>query len=217
MKGDSRHVPITLGAPRPGGAACWRGGRAAGRPRTTSATPGRWPNASTSYLAERWQRDKVTPAPLADDAEFLRRVYLDLAGTHPVGRRGARASSTTRPPDKRPRLIEELLDSPGLRQPLHQRLAHPAAAGERPQLLQLRYLQPGFELWLRKQFAGQRRLRQDGPPAADRCRSAPAATRCRPYQEMQNPNNADAARLLHGQGDQAGEPGGAHGAAVPRA
>ena len=27
-----------------------------------------------------WQREKVTPAPKSDDATFLRRVYLDLAG-----------------------------------------------------------------------------------------------------------------------------------------
>ncbi len=34
-------------------------------------------------IAAEWAKNKVKPAPLADDAEFLRRVYLDLAGRIP--------------------------------------------------------------------------------------------------------------------------------------
>lgn len=51
-------------------------------------------------------------APVAADAEFLRRVYLDLTGTLPtVGE--ARQFLADKDPKKRNRLIEKLLDSPG--------------------------------------------------------------------------------------------------------
>ena len=33
-----------------------------------------------------WQREKITPAGRADDAAFLRRIYLDLVGTIPTPR-----------------------------------------------------------------------------------------------------------------------------------
>src|SRR5437899_91948 len=58
-----------------------------------------------------WQREKLTPAKQADDATFLRRVYLDLAGTIPtaVETRQFLADSAA---DKRVRLIDRLLDDP---------------------------------------------------------------------------------------------------------
>ncbi len=51
------------------------------------------------------------PAPLADDAQFLRRVYLDLAGRIPTPQE-ARAFLADGSPDKRVRLIDQLLASP---------------------------------------------------------------------------------------------------------
>jgi len=53
----------------------------------------------------------IPPSPLADDAEFLRRVYLDLTGTIPSH---AAAVAFLNDPDsfKRARLIDELLASP---------------------------------------------------------------------------------------------------------
>jgi hypothetical protein len=51
-------------------------------------------------------------APLAPDAEFLRRAYLDLTGTIPTAT-AAREFLADRTADKRARLIDRLLTSPG--------------------------------------------------------------------------------------------------------
>lgn len=51
-------------------------------------------------------------APIASDAEFLRRAYLDLTGTIPTVA-DARAFLADRSPDKRTRLVDRLLASPG--------------------------------------------------------------------------------------------------------
>jgi hypothetical protein len=57
------------------------------------------------------QFDKLA-APLADDAEFLRRIYLDLTGTIPTADE-ARAFLKDASPDRREQLIDRLLASPG--------------------------------------------------------------------------------------------------------
>lgn len=62
-------------------------------------------------LAARWDGAKAKPAPAADDAEFMRRLYLDLAGTIPPVSE-VRAFLADTAPDKRRRLIDRLLDGP---------------------------------------------------------------------------------------------------------
>jgi hypothetical protein len=62
-------------------------------------------------LAIRWEGAKVAPAPAADDAEFQRRLSLDLAGAVPPVSE-VRAFLADPTPDKRRRLIDSLLDSP---------------------------------------------------------------------------------------------------------
>jgi hypothetical protein len=57
-----------------------------------------------------WARDQVPHAPLANDYEFCRRVYLDLTGRIPTPVQ-LNAFVTATNPDKRDRLIDELLDS----------------------------------------------------------------------------------------------------------
>ncbi len=57
------------------------------------------------------QDSEIEPAPLADDAEFMRRVYLDLAGRIPAVSE-AREFLEDQRPDKRTQLVEALLDSP---------------------------------------------------------------------------------------------------------
>lgn len=51
------------------------------------------------------------PAPLADDAEFVRRVYLDLVGTIPTTAQ-ARSFLNDSSPGKRAKVIDDLLASP---------------------------------------------------------------------------------------------------------
>jgi hypothetical protein len=55
--------------------------------------------------------EKVAPAPRADDAEFLRRAYLDLTGVIPPADKAA-AFLDSRDPDKRAKLIDDLLADP---------------------------------------------------------------------------------------------------------
>lgn len=54
---------------------------------------------------------KVPPSPRTDDAEFLRRVYLDIAGVIPTAEQAA-GFLDNHGPDKRARLIDALLGSP---------------------------------------------------------------------------------------------------------
>ena len=62
-------------------------------------------------INERLAAAKIEPAPLADDAEFLRRVYLDLTGVVPRVSE-VREFLADKRADKRARLIDKLLDSP---------------------------------------------------------------------------------------------------------
>jgi hypothetical protein len=55
--------------------------------------------------------ENAKPGPIADDAEFLRRVALDLTGVIPSAERAA-AFLDSRDPEKRAKLIDELLASP---------------------------------------------------------------------------------------------------------
>jgi hypothetical protein len=62
-------------------------------------------------VAERWTAERLAPAELASDAEFLRRVSLDLTGTIPTSA-ATRAFLDDATPGKRTRLIDALLASP---------------------------------------------------------------------------------------------------------
>src|SRR4051794_28981667 len=60
-------------------------------------------------LSEKWQ--EVVPAPTADDAEYFRRVYLDVAGRIPRVSEIADflGNSAT---DRREQVVEQLLETP---------------------------------------------------------------------------------------------------------
>jgi hypothetical protein len=63
-----------------------------------------------ALLAAHWKARGVTPAPVCDDATFLRRVWLDLAGCVPPSDKTAAFLEDSRA-DKRARLVEHLLAS----------------------------------------------------------------------------------------------------------
>jgi len=58
-----------------------------------------------------WKKENLTGAPLADDATFLRRVHLDLAGTIPTHDE-ARQFLEDKDAGKRAKLVERLLGDP---------------------------------------------------------------------------------------------------------
>jgi hypothetical protein len=102
-------------------------------------------------LAERWAAAGVQPGRRSDDAEFLRRAYLDLTGKIPPVAE-VRRFLADRTPDKRDALIERLL-----RAPTH---AVFFAAQWRPLLAPDAENDPGkqaalaaLDAWLRRQFA----------------------------------------------------------------
>src|SRR5579884_1235985 len=100
------------------------------------------------HIAQRWADTGTQPAPIADDAEFLRRVYLDLAGRIPSVEE-ARTFLRDRRSDKRARLVEQLLGSS--RYVTHfttvwRMLLLPEAGNN----FQVRLQQPSFEAWLKQ-------------------------------------------------------------------
>lgn len=62
-------------------------------------------------LNAEWKKENVTPAPLVDDARFLRRVSLDITGVIPTPERVTQFLAD-KSPSKRAEVIEELLASP---------------------------------------------------------------------------------------------------------
>ncbi|MFO0877983.1 MAG: DUF1549 and DUF1553 domain-containing protein [Gemmataceae bacterium] len=72
-----------------------------------------WPrhNAIDDHISATWNAVGIAPAPLCDDATFLRRVSLDLIGTLPTVDE-VRRFLADRDPAKRDRLIDQLLDRP---------------------------------------------------------------------------------------------------------
>lgn len=102
-------------------------------------------------IAEKWAEAKVRPAPGADDAEFFRRVWLDLAGKIPSAAE-ARDFLDDPDPDKRAKAVERLLQGPSyvnhLSKVWRALLIPEADAGNQAQLAA-----PDFEAWLRQKIA----------------------------------------------------------------
>jgi hypothetical protein len=103
------------------------------------------------FIARRWKAEKVTPAATVDDAAFMRRVSLDIAGKIPAVADLHEFLEDTSP-DKRQRLVERLLDSPAYI--MHfSNVWRAVMLPEADSNLEVRFLVPGFEAWLRKQLA----------------------------------------------------------------
>lgn len=69
-------------------------------------------NFIDDHILKRLQKLNLPSAPLADDATFLRRLHLDVAGSLPEPD-DVRAFLADRDPDKRTKKIEALLKNPG--------------------------------------------------------------------------------------------------------
>src|SRR5260370_10569592 len=84
------------------------------RTRTRAASPPQLANSANfidQLLSGKMAADAVEPAPRTNDAEFLRRIHLDLPGRIPTPEQAERFL-TDATADKRDRLIDELLASP---------------------------------------------------------------------------------------------------------
>ena len=70
----------------------------------------RVPNEIDNYIQEGMAAEKIEPSPICTDAEFLRRVYLDVGGAIPTAQEATQfiADSAT---NKRAKLIDTLLQS----------------------------------------------------------------------------------------------------------
>jgi Protein of unknown function (DUF1549)/Protein of unknown function (DUF1553) len=111
------------------------------------------------HIARRWREVGVQPAAVADDSEFVRRVYLDLIGRIPHVAEAreflADQSPGTRQADKRQALVRRLLDSPSY-------VAHWTNVWRNVYLpevetdFQFRFYAPSFDNWLRKQLLEDR-------------------------------------------------------------
>ncbi|HVW39512.1 MAG TPA: DUF1549 domain-containing protein, partial [Pirellulales bacterium] len=102
-------------------------------------------------LAAGWRAEQVAPAPPADDAEFLRRASLDIIGKIPAVSE-VRAFLSDRSPDKRRRLVEQLLARGGYANHfanIWRELLLPGANTS----AETRALAPSLEAWLRLRFA----------------------------------------------------------------
>lgn len=99
-------------------------------------------------IHEQLQKDKVSLAPPTDDAEYLRRVYLDLNGRIPTIEQ-TRAFLDNKAPDKRGKLVEELLASPLFAK-------QSAAYWARLITAEEPYLRNDFERWLGDEFQKNR-------------------------------------------------------------
>jgi len=104
-------------------------------------------------LSAKWAAAGVAPAPAADDAEYLRRVSLDVAGRIPTASE-ARAFLADNDPEKRRKLVEALLEGPAFATHMTnvwRDLLIPEAAGN----FQIAFFAGDFDVWLRKQFTGK--------------------------------------------------------------
>ena len=106
-------------------------------------------------LQERWEREGITPAPISDDAEFLRRVSLDLSGRiPPVARTRSFLADTN--PNKRELIVDELIGTAQYQ--LHMgRYWTNVLIPESENDFSLQYGRPMFEAWV------QQRLRSNVP------------------------------------------------------
>jgi hypothetical protein len=102
-------------------------------------------------LADSWSRAKIEPAPRADDAEFLRRLSLDLVGKIPSVAELQLFLSDSRP-DKRARMVDDMLRRGAHALHFANTWRALMLAGA-PENIESNLLVPQFDTWLRLRFA----------------------------------------------------------------
>jgi hypothetical protein len=102
-------------------------------------------------LSAAWKEQKVTPAAKSTDAEFLRRVYLDLVGTVPTHDEATKFL-TNKDTKKREKLVEKLLADPRFAT-AQADVWDLALFSRRPGNISDTRVRPAFKTWLSKQFA----------------------------------------------------------------
>lgn len=103
------------------------------------------------HIFDRLRQEQVEPAPPSTDAEFARRVWLDIAGRIPSAARARQFLADSRA-DKRSRLVEQLLDDTGYSNHFTtywRNILMPEVQSDE----QVRQLLPGFDAWLRQHLA----------------------------------------------------------------
>jgi hypothetical protein len=101
------------------------------------------------FVSAAWVTRGVAPTAPADDAEFLRRIYLDVAGRIPRVWE-AREFLDDPKPNKRERLIGRLLEGPDYVR--HFSNVWRATFVPESSNQQLRFFLPGFQTWLQQQL-----------------------------------------------------------------
>jgi hypothetical protein len=104
-----------------------------------------------AMLEAAWKAQKITPAESSTDGEFLRRVYLDLAGRIPSVTE-ARTYLEDKSEDKRKRLVAQLLQRPTYAKNMTTVWRH-LLLPEADTNFQFSFVAIGFESWLRQRFA----------------------------------------------------------------
>lgn len=102
-------------------------------------------------IEARWKSDGITPAPMSEDAEFLRRVSLHVGGTIPAVAE-ARQFLKSDAPDKRRQWVDQLLESPLYITHFSNfwtRVMMPESATD----VQASFQRPAFQAWLRQHLS----------------------------------------------------------------
>ncbi len=105
-------------------------------------------------IAEAWKVEGLEPTERTTDTEFVRRVYLDVVGTIPTAEQ-VRGFADDKSPDKRERLIDELLASPGYARHFTNRWSQ-VLIGQGPGDNGREFVPAIFRIWLEKEFQRDR-------------------------------------------------------------
>ena len=195
--------------------ACWPWppslpGRATRPPKARRpCRPNNSPTGSTQLIEAKLAEQEISRSPLADDAEFLRRLSLDVGGRIP-GVMDLRLFFAEKSSDKRRKAVDKLLDSPLYSTHFAAVWRSLMVPDSNNQFLQ--GTRAAARSLAEEPPARKHALRQDGP------RDHHRAGHRRPGHDehARRHRRADAAAVLPGPGNEAGEPGGGDGAAVPR-